>query len=222
MFMNDENDRPEVELPPDDESEVKPWPSPPPSAGFRESLAIAENTFKRAWPVWLVTLVTLANGLLSILQTIFLRFPQHPRLYGSVSPFGLFHWSRLLTVVLGFILIYLSLYLFQHRRAAWWVAVGATALSLAVHATTRGNWYTAPAPLVTLALLLIFQKRFTVRSEMRNIAQGFVLLVGSIVIAVGYGTLGFWYLDRRDFGITFSFPGSMWRFYSPCTVFSAR
>jgi phosphatidylglycerol lysyltransferase len=211
MFMNDENDRPEVELPPDDESEVKPWPSPPPSAGFRESLAIAENTFKRAWPVWLVTLVTLANGLLSILQTIFLRFPQHPRLYGSVSPFGLFHWSRLLTVVLGFILIYLSLYLFQHRRAAWWVAVGATALSLAVHATTRGNWYTAPAPLVTLALLLIFQKRFTVRSEMRNIAQGFVLLVGSIVIAVGYGTLGFWYLDRRDFGITFSFPGSMWR-----------
>ena len=89
------------------------WPSAPISNKIRDRLAMTRGVLKRDWPIWLVTLVTFTNGLLSILQILLIRLPQHPGLFGLVLPFGLFHWSRSLTVVLGFILIYLSFHLFQ-------------------------------------------------------------------------------------------------------------
>ena len=49
-----------------------------------------------------------------------------------------------------------------------------------------------------------FLQRFSVRSESRNIGLGFLLLGTSLFIALLYGTIGFWMLDKRDFGITFS------------------
>jgi phosphatidylglycerol lysyltransferase len=202
--MNNQFDKSEEEPQINDEYAGGQWPSPPTSTKTRDRLAVTWGVLKRDWPIWLVTLVTFANGLLSILQTLFIRFPQHPRLFGFILPFGLFHWSRSLSVVLGFILIYLSFQLSQHRRVAWWVAVVASAIAMLVHFTNRQLWYTAPAPVATFALLIIFRKRFSVRSELRNIAQGIALLIASVVIAIGYGTLGFWLLDQRDFGITFS------------------
>ena len=57
--------------------------------------------------------------------------------------------------------------------------------------------------LATVGLLIGFRRRFTVRSETRNIAQGFALVGASLLVAVAYGALGFWLLDRRDFGIQF-------------------
>jgi len=210
--MNNQSDKSELEGQETNKGQMSEYrPSAPPSTDIRDRLAVMWGALKRDWPIWLVTLVTFANGLLSILQILLTRFPQHPGLFGFILPFGLFHWSRSLTVVLGFILIYLSFHLFQRRRVAWWVAVIASALAVLAHLTHWQLWYTALAPTVTLILLLIFRKRFSVRSEPRNIAQGFALLVASVIIAVGYGTLGFWLLDQRDFGITFSLQDAVFR-----------
>jgi phosphatidylglycerol lysyltransferase len=126
-------------------------------------------------------------------------------------PFGVFHWTRALTLVMGFILVYLSLHLFQRRRAAWWVAVFAAGVEVIAHLIYLRTWYTSFPPATTLALLLIFRKRFSVRSESRNIRLGFVLLLGSLFIALLYGTIGFWMLDKRDFGITFSMQNGLVR-----------
>ena len=155
------------------------------------------------WPVWLVAFVTLANGVISILAILLTRFHE-PRLFGVILPFGVYHWSHSVTVALGFILIYLSYNLLQRRRVAWWLAVVISVLVMVFHLGHPRLWPTALAPAVTLALLIIFRNRFRVRSELRNIRQGFILLGISIIVAIGYGTLGFWLLSKRDFGITFN------------------
>jgi phosphatidylglycerol lysyltransferase len=129
------------------------------------------------------------------------RLPQRLQYF---LPFGVFHWTRLLTLVLGFILVYLSFHLFQRRRSAWWVAVFAAGIGVVGHTFPIGAWYTAFPQVVTFTLLLVFRDRFSVRSESRNIRLGLVLLFGSLIVALLYGTFGFWLLSRRDFGITFS------------------
>jgi phosphatidylglycerol lysyltransferase len=159
---------------------------------------------RREWPVWLVGSGTFINGFLSILSVLAVRQPEHAELYAAPLPFGIYHGSRLLTVTFGFALIYLSFHLFQRRRAAWWLAITGTVIAALAHLGHGHLWYTVLAPTATIALLLIFRHRFTVRSELRSITQGLELMLLSVLIALVYGTLGFWLLDRSDFGIRFS------------------
>ena len=167
----------------------------------RQYVAINSALLKQGWPIWLVSFVTFLNGVWSIGSLLLTRLPHRVQYF---LPFGVFHWTRLLTLVLGFILVYLSLHLYQRRRAAWWVAVVAAGLEIIAHIIHLNTWYTALPPAATFALLLVFHKRFSVRSESRNIRLGLVLLVGSLFVALLYGTIGFWVLGKGDFGITFS------------------
>lgn len=162
------------------------------------------SRMSRGWPVWLVALVTFTNGLVSVLVILLTRFYE-PRRFSMIFPFGVFHWSNAVTVALGFALIYLSYNLLQRRRVAWWLTISISALVMIGHLIHPLLWQAALTPALTIVLLLIFRRRFRVRSESHNIRQGLILLGISIAVAIGYGTLGFWLLYQRDFGINFNF-----------------
>lgn len=170
----------------------------------KSNKAVFRDRFKRNWPIWLVAFVTFANGVVSVLQIILTRFPVGYQRSDVLMPFGLYHFNRSLTLILGFILLYLSIHLLQRRLIAWWVATFSAALSFVLHISHWHLWYMALAPAITLTLLLVFRKRFTVRAESRSLLQGFGLLGFSILFAMMYGTVGFWLLDKRDFGINFT------------------
>ncbi len=155
------------------------------------------------WPVYVVALRTLLNGLTSILSVLLVRF-RPPAFVTEVLPFGLYHWSRPATVALGFLLIYLSYNLWHRRLAAWWAATIVSVLILAGDFIHPRLWPEAVAPAVTLVVLLVFRRRFRVRSGIRGIAQGLTLTAISLAIGLGFGTLGFWLLPHRDFGMTFT------------------
>ncbi len=161
------------------------------------------------WPVWLVGGATLANGLLGVLSVLFRRFSERPQLFSLPLPFGLYHWSRSLTLAFGLVLIYLSIHLFQRQRVAWWLALAGTILAGLAHVGRGHTWYHALPAVVSVALLLLFRRRFTVRSEPRSIRQGVLLMLGSVFVALAYGTAGFWLLDKKDFGIDFTVGGAL-------------
>jgi phosphatidylglycerol lysyltransferase len=159
--------------------------------------------YKQDWSIWLVAGVTLANGLLSIITVLAVRLQEHPRLFHILLPFGLYHWSRLLTLAFGFILVYLSFNLFHRKQVAWWLATILLVL-LTLAQIGRGKFvYLGLAPAGTVALLIFVRKRFTVRSESTSIARGLALVIISMSIALAYGTFGFWLLHENDFGINF-------------------
>jgi hypothetical protein len=74
-----------------------------------EYRAVAAAAFKQDWPIWLVSLTTFLSGAFSIILILLTRVPQHVQF---LLPYGLFHWTRSLTLILGFVLIYLSYHLF--------------------------------------------------------------------------------------------------------------
>ena len=179
---------------------------------FKESLAASiRERLKKNWPVWLVAFVTFINGVVSVLQIMLTRLPIKPSHFKTLLPFGQYYINRSLTLVLGFMLLYLSIHLLQRRRIAWWVATICAALAFVLHIAHLHLWYTAISPATTFTLLLIFRKRFTVRPESRSMLQGFGLLVFSILFALMYGAIGFWLLDIRDFGIHITFGDALVR-----------
>ncbi len=169
------------------------------------------------WPVWLVAGVAFINGLLEILWVQEVRIPDRAGLSGLL-PFGLHYWNRSLSLLFGFTLIYLSLNLLWRKRMAWWLAVASSVVVVASHAVHglvyerlpyeelvhhRTPWYATLDPVLVFGLLFLFRKRFTVRSEPQSIVRGLGVLVASVLLAVAYGTLGFWLLDERDLGTNF-------------------
>jgi phosphatidylglycerol lysyltransferase len=158
---------------------------------------------EKRWPVIVIGTLALLNGLASVGQALLIRIRDNPHFLTLPLPYGVYHWSRLLALLFGFVLLYLSFHLFQRRRAAWWMSVVGLALAIVVRAGHGHHLWLWAMSAGTLILLLIFRRRFTVRSEPRSIARGLVFMAGSLVFALLYGTLGFYLLDRRDFGIDF-------------------
>jgi lysylphosphatidylglycerol synthetase-like protein (DUF2156 family) len=139
-------------------------------------MAVKSVLLRQNWPIWLVSLVTFLNGVWSIVSILLTRVPGRVQYF---LPFGVYHWTRSLTLVVGFILVYLSLHLVQRRRAVWWVAVFAAGLEIVAHVLHLRTWYTALPQTATFVLLLIFRDRFTVRSESRNI-RGYLGEIGHL------------------------------------------
>jgi phosphatidylglycerol lysyltransferase len=185
-------------------------PIPPPPGIAVTWRRLLWEAIKREWPVWLTCFVILANGLLPVFQTLLTRFREHPLLFNTVLPFGVFHFSRSLTVAIGFVLVYLSFRLLQRRRVAWWLAIVSLSLSLIMHLVFQ-LWFEALAPAVALALLVIFRNRFSVRTERHSITRGLELSIFVVVFAVVYGIVGFSFLDYSDFGFDFSFGEALYR-----------
>jgi phosphatidylglycerol lysyltransferase len=171
----------------------------PPSDRLETLWALA----RRLWPIWLVAGVTLANGLLGIVSVLVVRFHDRPALFNVPLPFGLYHWSRSLTLAFGLVLVYLSFHLLERRRTAWALALGGAVLAAAAHVGRGQQWYAALASAALVLLLLLFRTRFTVHSEPRSIAQGVGLMLIGLILALAYGTIGFWLLDKKDFGLEF-------------------
>lgn len=171
------------------------------------------------WPVNLVAGLVLLSGLIGTIQPLALRLAQHPKLFAIVISYDYYHFGKSLHVAFGLFLIYLSLNLFKRKRNAWLAALVLSTLSAVLHAFQVGaeriHWIadrdlsetvpllTLTIPALTVVLLFIYRSQFTVRSEKPRLQTGILILALSLVLVLAYGTLGFWLLDRHDFGLNF-------------------
>lgn len=158
--------------------------------------------------VRLVALGAFAAGLLDISLA----------LSGDISdrPFPLLldipsHWSKSLIIACGLTLMYLAVNLARRKRIAWIFASVISGLSIAFHLLHRDVGAGLLGVVLFFIMLLVLRDRFPVRSEPTSIASGFALSGTILAISILYGAAGFWFMDRRDFGIDFNLIDSIAR-----------
>jgi phosphatidylglycerol lysyltransferase len=183
------------------------------------SLGEAAPADRSHWAVNLVAGFTLLSGLVGTIQPLAARLAQHPKIFSIVVPYDYYHFSKSLHVVFGLLLTYLSLNLFKRKKNAWLAALVITLFSAVLHAARIGverikfisdRDLSEGIPLVTVAipalaavLLIVYRQQFTVLSEKHRMRTGLRVVALSVVLAVAYGTLGFWLLEPHDFGLNF-------------------
>ena len=163
----------------------------------------AQEALRRV-PRNLPALLTGLTGLLSVLSVL---APTIPRRFNRLEDYAFLSFndvSRTFSLLAGSLLIGLSLALWRRRYVAWWSAVIMLSLLTLSHIFKRHDQIVTIFGGVNLALLLITHSRFRVRSDFPTIRRGVALFVGCLIFAVAYGSLGFWLLDRREFGIEFT------------------
>jgi len=151
-----------------------------------------------------VAFVTFGSGLLNIISVIGKGLAGRLDILADFFPLEFIHLSRSLTLLLGFALIVVAVNIYKRKRRAWLFTMGLSAFSAVFHMTKGLDYEEASVSLALCIVLLIFRDRFTVKSTLPSLRLGLVRFTAALLIAFGYGTAGFWFLERREFGYDFN------------------
>jgi voltage-gated potassium channel len=108
--------------------------------------------------------------------------------------------SGFLSVLLGIVLIALGKGLYERRRRAWFGAMVVLLLLMANNLYRATTPQTAILSGAVVAGLLVFRRRFDVRSDAR-LAYAQLVALGGVVFALGYGAVGSYVLRAQFSGI---------------------
>ncbi len=162
--------------------------------------------------VVVVALVTLGSGLLNLYSVIGPSLPARSRLLRQVFPLQFLRLSRFLTLLIGFALVISSLNIYKRKRRAYQIVLALGCLSVLFHLTKGLDYGEALLSAVLVGTLLAGRRHFTVKSrgipDLGSVASRVAV---ALLVALGYGVLGFWLLDPREFGIPFTFADSIQR-----------
>lgn len=165
----------------------------------------------RRLPPHLPGLLTAITGFLTILSVL---APSLPRRFNRVSSYGpltVADASRTFTLVAGVLLLALSYALWRRKRIAWLAAIVLLIVAIVTSLPKQHDEILGLVAIANLGVLLHYRRRFRVRSDLPTVRRGLVQFALSLLFTLGYGTLGFWLLDRRAFGRDFSVPNALAR-----------
>jgi phosphatidylglycerol lysyltransferase len=157
----------------------------------------------------LIAIGTLGSGLVTLASVMRPDLPARHALLRDVFPLEFFHLSRLLTVLIGLALAVTSLNLARRKRGAFRLALFLSCVGVVGHLVQGHDWRAATSSAVLAGMLVVSRRAFTVRSGIYDLRSGATRLALIVAVGFGYGILGFWLLDRREFGIDFDFPHSV-------------
>ena len=159
---------------------------------------------KRPVLVWIAFLATLGSGLVNIRSVIGPSLPGRHSLLREFFPLEFLHLSRSLTLLIGFALVISSINIYKRKKRAFRLALVLSVASVVFHLTKGLDYEEAFFSLVLTIILLVSRKEFKVQSSIPEWRWAILRLAIAVVISTGYGILGFYLLDRRDFGLDFT------------------
>lgn len=148
--------------------------------------------------------MTLGSGVVNIISVAGRDLPERLALLREVFPLEFLHVSRFLSLLVGFALVVSSLNIFKRKKRAFVLVLLLSALSVVFHLTKGLDYEEAVLSLALMAVLLFARKSFSVKSSLPDLRLSLIAVLTAGAAALFYGTLGFWLLDKRDFGIDFT------------------
>ncbi len=155
-------------------------------------------------PANFFAILILLNGLLITVETLTERFHRRFDILYQFLPIELHYYHRVISAVIGISLVYLSINLFARKRIAYIIALVLLVVDVAFDINSH---HLSLGLIFSSALIIILALRsrdFPVKVEPVYVGRGLLIFSFAILFALFYGTLGFWLLDKRDFGIDFN------------------
>lgn len=159
--------------------------------------------------VRMASTLTLLSGLLLVLGPLIRHSNTHLQTI-VLSPH--FHnIENAASLLIGLVLIYIAYGLSRHKFVAWAITLAASLANIATETTLDHPSFQSLLSIIIIVILLLGREQFVAKARPENFRRGFLILGFAVLLALTYGTVGFWLLDKHDFGTTFSFSGSFVR-----------
>lgn len=177
----------------------------------------SNNRAIRGLPAHVPAVITGLTGVFGLFSVLNPQLPMHVgrlkpvRQIPHYDPFTFVNVSRTVTLVASIGLIFLAFSLWKRRRIAWIAAVILLSMATVTHFGKRHDQVVAIISGLNVLLLLLNWRRYRVRNDIPTMLQGIAGFLLSVLVALAYGTFGFWLLDKREFGIDFGWRNSFTR-----------
>jgi phosphatidylglycerol lysyltransferase len=129
--------------------------------------------------------------------------PERAKILRQVFPLEFLHLSRSITLLIGLALVVSSINIYRRKRRAWKLTFLLAGAAVVFHLTKGLDYEEAAFSALLAALLLATRPSFTVGSGRPDFRGALGRLGAVLVAALGYGVLGFWLLDPKEFGVNF-------------------
>ena len=97
-----------------------------------------------------------------------------------------------------------AIFMIRGLRNAWWIALLLSAVSCIGHLMKAIDFEEAIFALSIFVMLLFSRKEYVIKGNPRLHSIGIWSAVMSMITVIIYGTIGFYFLDKKHFGMEFN------------------
>ena len=168
-------------------------------------LVKGKEIFLRVFPA--VLIFTL--GIINILSVVTPPVMNRLHLVRSFVPVEAIHATNLFVLFIGLTLLVTAAFLVKGRRSAWWLALVISLLSVPGHLIKALDYEEAIVALVVFGSLLLTKKQYRSKSNPAQLHTGIAVALLSFIAVLIYGFIGFYFLEKKHFGLDFSWQQSI-------------
>jgi phosphatidylglycerol lysyltransferase len=158
-----------------------------------------DNLLLRVLPAFIILIL----GIVNIISAITPAIPTRLRLVKNLLPEDLIITSNALVLVFGLVLVMLSVFLLQGSKRAWYTALFLTGFSFFGHLIKAADFEEAILAFIAGSSLLYTRSFYKLRPHPRFTSLNYLVLLYAVLAVLAYGVLGFYFIDKRHFGIDF-------------------
>jgi len=158
----------------------------------------------RIGPAVMIFLLGLVNIISVLIPPIADRFHLE-RFYFPAEALSI---SKLLVLIIGFGLLVSSAYLLRGFRSAYWFAIIFCVLSLLGHLLKGFDYEESIISAITLGLLIYNRGEYRVQANIFWVRIGLFTFLFSFIAVLIFETVSFYIIDKRHFGIDFTWEDS--------------
>lgn len=149
-------------------------------------------------------LLLFALGIINIISVLTPAIGERVVWLKDFIPIDAMEVSGYFVLVLGLVLLVTASFLLKGLRSAWGLALFLTIVSILGNLFKAGDYEEALAALFVLAVLIYTRKDYYIKNNPRLRSVGIQTAILSMLAVMIYSIIGFYFLDKKHFGIEFN------------------
>ncbi|HEV7620630.1 MAG TPA: phosphatidylglycerol lysyltransferase domain-containing protein, partial [Flavisolibacter sp.] len=174
-------------------------------SGLVAFLLKGKHIFLRIFPAVAIFVLGIVNILSVVTPPIMGRL----RFVSSYIPVETIHATNVLVLFIGLTLMVTAAFLIKGMRNAWWIAITISFLSIPGHMIKALDYEEAIIAFLVFIILLFTRKQYKLKNHRRYVHTGLAVALISFIAVLLYGFVGFYFLEKRHFGIDFTWKQSI-------------
>jgi phosphatidylglycerol lysyltransferase len=152
----------------------------------------------------LPALLIFALGIINIISSITPAIYERLHILEDFIPLNAISASNYFVFITGVFLLLTAIYMLRGLRSAWWICLALSVVSCFGHLIKAIDYEEALVALSVIIILLLSRKEYNLRGDPRLHSIGIRSSILSMVAVLIYGTVGFYFLDKKHFDIDFN------------------
>jgi phosphatidylglycerol lysyltransferase len=151
------------------------------------------------------TLLILTLGVINIVSVLTPAIGSRLERLLDFLPLEAINASNYLVMAAGLFMLVTAAFMLKGMRSAWWFAFLLSTVSFIGHLTKAIDYEEAVVAFVVMLVLLSTRREYYIKTNPKLRSVGIQTALLATLAVLVYGTIGFYFLDKKHFNIDFSF-----------------